>query len=272
MTDPVAPAAAPAADGQGQTAAPATVEWTAGLNPDIAGYVQNKGWKAPTDVIEGYRNLEKYHGVPAEKLLRLPDFNKADKVEMDQFYSKLGRPMDASKYSIDVPEGQSTEMADWARNVFYEAGLTDSQAAKISKQWNEYAGGMKNNMEAGFQERIASEDRALRQEWGQAYDQELGVAKHAAKALGINADKIDALESSLGHAETLKFLNQIGKRLGEDKFVGNGSQGSGFKMTPAAAQAQINALRNDKEFIAKYVAGNAEARAEMNRLHEMLSS
>lgn len=268
MTDPIAPVAP--ADGQG-AAAPAapvtapTTDWLSGASEDVTNYVQNKGWKAPTDLLTSYQQLEKHMGTPAEKLLRLPDFDKAEKTEMDQFYTKLGRPVDPKGYEIPVPEGMSPEFADAARVKMHELGLTAKQAKALAEWNNEMGANASNQQKIMNDATIAQENASLKAEWGAAYEQELGAAKNAAKALGINPEQINALEGSLGFSNLMKMMANIGKRIGEDKYVDGGSSGNGV-LTPGGAQARITQLQGDKEWTAKYLSGNVQARAEMERL------
>lgn len=255
----------------GQGAAPAadtSVSWLSGANEDTIGYVTNKGWKAPTDIVEGYRNLEKYVGVPQDKLLRLPDWNKADKVELDQFYNKLGRPADPKGYELPLPEGDSGEFADWAKGIFHESGLTATQAKNIAAKWNEYQNSQAQKVNEIGQQKFQEQESTLKREWGQAFEQEVGFAKKAAKGLGLQEAQIDALQSVLGFDGLMKMMNSIGRKLGEDNFVSGGPSGDG-PMTPANAKAKIQALKGDKDWVQKYLSGNIDARKEMERLQMM---
>lgn len=275
MTDVAAPAtgqgeAAPigVSPAPGQGAAPAAdhgISWLNGASEDVVGYVQNKGWKDPAAVIDGYRNLEKFVGVPQDKLLRLPDWNKADKVELDQFYNKLGRPADPKGYELPLPEGDSGEFAEWAKGIFHESGLTATQAKNIAAKWNEYQQQIAQKMGETGKQNFQMQEANLKREWGAAFDQEVGYAKKAAKNLGLQEGQIDALQASLGFDGLMKMMNSIGKKLGEDQFVSGGASKDG-PMTPAGAKARINALRADKDWVQKYLSGNADARAEMERL------
>jgi hypothetical protein len=204
-------------------------------------------------------------GTPADKLLRLPDFDKAEKSEMDQFYNKLGRPADPTLYELPIPEGAPKDMVDWAKPVFHEAGLTKQQAKVVTEKWNEHVAGLAAKQKETYAQTIAQENGQVKTEWGAAYEQELGKAKNAAKALGIKPEQIDALEGSLGFAGLMKMMANIGARIGEDKFVGGDGAG-GSAMTPVGAQARIKQLQGDKEWTAKYLGGNVQARAEMERL------
>jgi hypothetical protein len=243
-------------------------DWTSGFAPEVTSYVLNKGWKAPADILNSYQQLEKHMGTPADKLLRLPDFNKADKTELDMFYSKIGRPKEPGEYELPVSDSSSKDMVDWAKPVFHEAGLNKAQAKVITEKWNEYAATMVENQKTMAQNKAAQENAELKKEWGQAYEQELGKAKNAAKALGIKPEQIDALEGSLGFANLMKMMSNIGSRIGEDKFVGGDSSFSG-PLTPSLAKTKIKQLQADKEWTGKYLSGNVQAKAEMERLMQM---
>ena len=73
-------------------AAPAApADWTAGLPEEMKGYVQNKGFKDPSAVVESYRNFEKLMGVPQDRMIKLPE-KAEDKAAWDSIYNRLGRP------------------------------------------------------------------------------------------------------------------------------------------------------------------------------------
>jgi hypothetical protein len=283
MTEPLAPAAggqgatpsadpapissAPAAGTVPQSTPPsASIDWLTGAPEDITGFVQNKGWKTPVDAVTSYKQLEKHMGTPADKLLRLPDFDKADPAEIGQFYNKLGRPAEAKGYDIPVPEGADTSFAEAAKAKFHELGLTAKQAKALAEWNNQYATEMGGKQQEAYKQTIAAENDALKREWGSAYDQEIGMAKNAAKALGLSPEKIDKMEASLGFADLMRTMANIGRRIGEDKFVAGDSNGGNGVLTPADAQARIKQLQGDKEWTAKYLSGNVQTRAEMERL------
>lgn len=68
----------------------------------------------------------------------------------------------------------------------------------------------------------------------------------------------------------MKLFANIGSKLGEAEFhTGEGRSGSGGPMTPSQAVSKIASLQGDKEWVAGYLAGNVEKRAEMERLMKM---
>lgn len=258
---PAAPAAAP------------TGQWFDGFDDDSKGYVQNKGWNDPKDLLGSYRNLEKLTGAGPDKLLKLP--SGTDPAEMDAFYAKLGRPESPEGYKLPVPDGDDGAFAKTAAGWFHELGLTATQAEKLSAKWNEHIGQQAQQAEAGraeqYKANIEKENQALSGEWGAAYEQNISIAQTAAREFGFDGPTIDKLEEALGFAGLMKFMHNVGSKIGEASFIAGDSNGAAGRfgvMTPAQAQSQIKSLQNDAGFIKRYTSGDSEAKAQMEKLHK----
>lgn len=262
------PPAAPAAASGGAT----PPDWMSGFNDDLKGYVQNKGFKDPSAVLESYRNLEKHLGAPKERILQLPE--KSDDPAWNDIYGKLGRPEKADDYKIEIPQGHGDEkFAAWAKGTFHELGLSAKQAETLAQKWNGYvAEGLKGQVEAQ-QAEADRQDKALQQKWGAAYEQNIGVAREAMAKFGVDTAKIDQLESALGYAGVIELLYTIGAATGEHSFVGgnNGGGGANRAMTPQQAKAEYDRLMTDKNWVAKWVSGDKEARELKSRLVQFMN-
>ena len=257
--------AAPAA-GVAPTAQPsANSVWTAAFDEDTNAYVSNKGWKEPSDLLMSYRNLEKFAG-GAKNLLELPP-EDASPEQLEAFYTRLGRPADPEEYGLRPPEGADPELTNWFKGTAHKHGLTAKQAQALFTEWNGMSGAMQEKLQAQQAQESEKAIGTLKQEWGQAYDQNISAGRRAVAALGLDAGKLQAYEDKLGTAEMLKLFATLGSKMGEDSFAGDRSEG-GFGMTPAQAQAQISDLKLDKGFMDKYTSGNRDAIAKMTRLME----
>lgn len=252
---------AAANSGTGATPTP----WNAGFDEETSAYVGNKGWQSPADILNSYRNLEKFAG-GSKNLLELPGVD-ADQTALDAFYNKLGRPESADKYDLKMPDGGDSEMTEWFKQNAHKIGMTSKQAATLFDAWNEMTAA---KMQAMQQEALASSEAELTQlkkEWGQGFDAQIDSGKRAVAALGYNAEQLNALEAKMGTSEMLKLFAAVGSKMGEDAFAdGNRSGGSSFGMTPAAAKQQIADLKMDKNFMNEYLSGNKDAVAKMQRL------
>lgn len=235
--------------------------WDGFQDNELKGYVQNKGWKDPADLAVGYKNLEKLLG--AEKM---PMPKGADDAEgWNRVYDALGRPKSADGYKLSVPEGDDGAFAKMAAGKFHELGLTSKQAEGLAAWYNEQGSGRMNEMQQQQAAKAEADMQSLKQEWGAAFDENVEYGRRAAREYGLNAEKLSALENSLGTSEMLKLMATIGRAQGESDFV-TSSSGNTFGMTPSAAQQRISALRADKTWTAKYISGDADARSEMQRL------
>jgi len=258
----------PAANGS--AAAPAAgFEWLGKDVPELdVGYVTNKGWKAPTDILAAYKGAEKFISAPVDQRLVMPG-DKATPEEVKAFWGKLGTPAEAKDYKIAVPAGDDGAFAKQAAEWFHGANLTQKQAEAVTTKWNEHVANMAATQATQKAQAFAADDAKLKVEWGAAHDKNVFIAKEVVGKLGLDAKTIDKMEASLGHHGTMTLLAKIGAGLGEDGFVGGRTENTfGDALTPAAAKSQIETLKQDKAFVASYLKGDATAKAKMAELHK----
>lgn len=241
--------------------------WLPGADEATTGYVANKGWKEPGDVLSSYQNLEKLLG--AERagntvILPKPDATPEEKAA---FFNRLGRPQDPAGYQIKLPEGAPKEFATAAQAKMHELGLSKAQGEALAEWWNGQATASQAALQAQTAEAFKSEDAALHQEWGAAFPQNIAQAQAAVRGLGITTEQIDRLQAAMGHKATMEFFQKIGSKMGEADFVsGTGKEPFGNAMTPAQAKARMAELMKDKDFVARFAKGDTQAIQERNRL------
>ena len=241
--------------------------WNAGFDETTNEYINGKGWKGTGDVIESYRNLEKFAG-GSKKLVELPGVD-ADADAMSAFYGKLGRPDDAAGYGLELPDGGDQNMMDWYTKTAHENGLTSTQAKAMFDSWNEMSGGVQAANEEQIAAQSAQEIKGLEKEWGKEYENNINAAQRAAKMLGYDEQGLTEIEGRLGTGEMLKLFAKFGNGMGEDSFAsGDGGGDGGFGLTPARAQQQIADLKADQNFMNAYLSGDKDAIARMQRLNE----
>lgn len=229
---------------------------------DLKGYVQNKGWSDPIELANGYRNLEKLLG--GEKI-PMPK-GDADAEGWARVYDALGRPKSADEYKLSVPDDYGDpEFAKSAAGKFHELGLSARQAQALTDWYNQTQGGALEAMQAQQAQRAEQDLQRLRHEWGTTWEENVELGRRAAREFGLDGDRLSAIENGMGTGEMMKFLARVGRGLTEHSFEGGKSTNS-FGMTPEAARQRVAALRSDPEFTSKYLSGNADAKAEMERL------
>lgn len=250
------------------TSSTAAADWTSGLNEDLKGYVQNKGFKDPGMVVDSYRNFEKLMGAPKDRLLKLPE--KMDDAEgWKAVYDKLGRPAVPSEYKLEVPKGEEATYNKW-KETFHELGLNQKQVDKLMGQFNSNAKESAEQIAKQYESKIELDTAYLKKEWGQAYEKHVAQAKAAAREFEMDGETINKLESAMGFAKVMQLMQKIGSKLGSDTFVsGDKTSGFGGVMTPEMAKNRINALKTDADFVRRYSRGDVAAKDEFDKLHRM---
>lgn len=256
LTAPPAPAVAP-------TPAP----WMEGLDETTRGYLQNKNWTTPADVINAYRGAEKFISAPVTQRLVVPGPD-AKPEEINAFYQQLGRPAEPAGYKIEVPKELGDEaFAKAAQAKFHELGLTKAQGEQLAAWNNEVAQSRLTLSKTEQTNNLLREQTELTTEWGSAMTQNVAQAQAAVRALGVPPDVITKIENAIGFKATMKLFQAAGAKTGEAAFVGgDGPAPLGSALTPGQAQAKIAELKADKGFTAKLLAHDVNAQAEWTRL------
>lgn len=238
-----------------------------GLSEEDAAFVNNKGFKSVGDVVTGYRNLEKFTGVPADKILKMPDENNAD--EVNAFYKKLGRPDKAEDYKFEIAEGQDDAIAKAIAPELFKAGLSQKQAAAIYKSLE--AEKIEQGKAAETAAIKAEED--LKSEWGANYDNNLKAAQQAAKIAGVTPEQIEALQKATDYKTVMNMFKNLASKFGEDVLRGAGdNRSSKFTMTPQEARERIEQLKSNKEWQEKMANNDKAAIKEYKELSQIAVS
>lgn len=223
---PAAPAAAPAAP------APAPLTAAAALVDLSAAPAQPPSPAAPAPA-----------PAPAEQPITLPG-KDAKPEDWKAFYKSIGAPETADGYALPVPEGGDPAFAKTAAGWMAEAGLLPQQAQALAAKWNAHvaelttaqtgaAAAAETQRIAALDSQNKAEESALRNEWGQAHDTNMGLAKRAVQqflAPIAPGDKsqvlITAMEGAIGYSATIRLLHSLGKGLATGQAHGLGDVNS----------------------------------------------
>lgn len=262
----VTPAVVTAAAGTGgataaaaaATGLPAPPAWLSGADAETTAYLQSKGWDKATNpaeaIFNSYRNLEKLWGADkAGQTVQIPG-EGADEKTLNNFFTRLGRPEAADKYSTKVESitGMPKDIAKGLNDLAFKEGFTDKQYKAIVQWNNDTNVKLGKDLETTATVELAGQQAKLKTEWGAAHDQNIQVAKEAATKLGWTAEQITAMQIGLGYDGVMKLAHQLGVQVGEGKYVtgegGRSANGSNVKMSPAQATAELKTLQNDPKF------------------------
>lgn len=260
---------APAGNPSATPVTPPATDWTSSFDDSTKGIIQTKGWKSPADVVGSYANLEKLLG--AEKAGRAVVPPKADGTpeEWAAFYNKMGRPEKADGYNIQAPEGGNDEFAKSASTWFHEAGLTPKQAEVITAKWNEHINGTMTQQQEAFAQTAEVDVQELKKAWGNEFEAKSELARRALRESGLSKEEGQAIERALGVKKAAEVFAFLGDQFREAPMKGGEGQRSTFGITSQDAMQAIQDRRADPAWTARYLSGNADAKAEFDRLHQI---
>ena len=255
--------------------------WYDSAPDEVKGYIQNKGWDDPFKTVEAYQNLEKFHGVPADQLLKLPKDMSEDGA-LDDIYDKLGRPESPDMYKVEFPDGVDVDGSRMAvyQDAAHKIGLSQSQFEALAKLDAEYISQVQEKFIQEREQKQTAEYEALKREWGASASEREELSRRGLRALipeGVNKEEIvAAIEDSIGTATTLKLFANAGEKLArEDKIHDSGDDRPfGYTREQALAdkKALMSELSTDKERLNAYNSGKGPDYDKMKRINEIIAS
>lgn len=247
-------------------------EWKQGLAPELRDSLTLKDLKTVEDLAKKAVHAERAIGsnipMPAKD---------ASEEDWRAFWTRIGAPEKKNGYAVPedgMPAGVKIEdrHVEAFREMAHRIGLTTKQFAAIARhEANMIAQGM-TDAEAANKIAVEEAKTALTSEWGDAYRQNVDLAKQGIEKFGGKDLMEAATASGIIHNPTfLKAMAKIGRLVSEDEVLGSGR--STFVMTPQEAKDQIGKLKMDEAFMRQYLDGNAnghkEAVVEMTRLSKL---
>jgi hypothetical protein len=224
------------------SAAPAaSVGFFDSLPEDLRAEPSLRNFTDPVSLAKSYVHAQRMIG--ADKI-PLPGKSATDD-EWRQVYKRLGAPDSAKGYDFKVGADvmRDTEIEAF-RTAAFEAGLNSKQAGRIAQFLEGTVTQSRAAMEEGADAVRYAGEQELRQEWGQAFDQQVQLAHKAAVTFLGNTDLLDTVELADGrllgdHPAIVKMFANLAKEIGEDNLLGDASE---LVMTPAEAQNKISEM------------------------------
>lgn len=219
------------------------------LGADVLGDPSLKVFNSPAALLKSYVHAQKQLG---KKGVMIPGENST-KEEWDQFYQKVGVPLEEQQYfeKAKLPEDKSLgeEFGKEFLKTAHELRVQPGQAAKLYEFFSTKAQASAETFQKEMAEKTQAELNALRDEWGtDAYGVKLSKAQLFLKET-VGEDFVKYLgESGLGkNAQIVKaFATMAEKYLGEDDIPkGDPAQG----MTINDLEREINKAYSDPVYL-----------------------
>lgn len=251
--------------------------WYSGIeDSDIRGFAELKGWKDPSEAVRSYRDLEKFQGLPPERLAKVPE--KEDAEGWKAFNQRFGwaAPADPKDYALPVPDGHGRDFADAMQAKFHELGVPPELGRQIAGAANDFTLSKMQADEQAVELEHAQDLTKLRSEWGGTFNEMQQLADRASeqvvKSGWLSDVQMEGIRDVLGTAGFMRLFANLGSQQGEAKFIDSTTPTALGPMSPDAAKARMTQLQQDKEWFGRYEAGGVKERQEYAHLRHILAT
>jgi hypothetical protein len=225
--------------------------------------------------ITAHREAERFVGVPAEQVVRLPS-SPADEAGWKAVWERLGAPATKEGYDfsqIKFADGTPLDpnFAEFMRTQAAAMYLPKDKAVGLTQAFTKFLEGQEAAEAAETTARLAQERDTLAKNWGNNFEANKFVASQAALKLGFTPQEISALEGVVGYAKVMEAMRRVGQSLGEDKYVAGSGSSSGGVMTRDQAVARKAELMADRAWGKSYLEGDAAKVREMTALNVIIA-
>ena len=192
---------------------------------------------------KSYLELQKMVG----SRIKVPTEESSDE-EINDFYTKVGRPDAPEKYSVDLPEdsGYDQELIGQFYDVAYKNGLSNKQAQAAIEFYNHINTDMSINQDAMMQQSRVDSEAALKKEWGPVdYNKNLATSKKAFNRFADDDLKQFVEKNGMSNnVSMIKFLHKIGSAFSDPDMAGSGKDSG--RVDADSARLEIASIMDDK--------------------------
>ena len=228
--------------------AAAPVGFLDSLPEDLRGEPSLRNFTDPAALAKSYVHAQRMIG--ADKI-PLPGKSATDE-DWANVWARLGRPEAPDKYELQFenPVFSDQELEGFRKSAF-EAGLNNRQVERMAKFLEETVTGANMSRSEMAEKAVYEAEQELRQEFGQAFEQRMGLAYKAANQLLGDASMLDEVELSDGrklgdHPQVVRMFAKLAEQIGEDQLLGESSE---LIMTPQEATQRITEMtRRDSPY------------------------
>jgi hypothetical protein len=183
--------------------------------------------------------LAAFHLKLTEKVPGLiPTPDQENPEQMTALYKAMGRPESAEGYE-HPEEVDATKLIEFAA-LAHEIGLTKAQYKKMVGQLQAHT----TKAEEGDQDKLAAALRALKQEWGIVYEDNLTLVNSVMKGTGAPPEMMEAAANNKLSPAVTKWLHNIGKQLGTEGINFNKDEHT-TRLAPSEAKARSAEIMAD---------------------------
>ena len=223
---------------------PQPPDWKASLPAEYQQDPSLAKFQTPADLFKSYSELSKLMGHDKIALPRKTKEGTWDPEDTTRFYEQLGRPKEAKAY--EAPKDVQIEANHLAglQTIAHKANLMPAQFEIIAKEVSAILGQEKAAQDKAAKEAFESSQAALRQKWGNAYEQNAKLANAVLQAGITDKAQVARIIEKLGNdPDLIEVFATIGTKLSEDSLDLKAAKGP--LMSPQEAKQQISTIMAD---------------------------
>lgn len=252
-----------------------TETWFGKLDADLQSHITGRGWDkldggaAAAEAARSHMAAQKLIGVPPESVIRLP--KDATDPSYQGIYDRvvgMGVPAKAEDYKLPATVSEADQ--EFVRAVALKYKLPEAAAQGLAADLRERGEGSTAAAANAAETTKAANQVALRTAWGGQYDQNAFSATRAAEGIGFTAEVLSAMAGlpAEKYVANMNALLKLSQQLNEATILrgGNPVRDPTAGFTQEQARARLNQLRDDSAWAKKYLAGDADANAEFQKL------
>lgn len=216
-----------------------TLGWRAELPDSLKQHEVFTAYKTKNELWNGHidavTKLKEAEGKLSNSIPKLAPDAKPEDVQA--YREATGVPAKADEYEVELPEGSTTELADWFKDVAFKAGMPKDMAKAISREWNSFVEKVDKAMAENAEKAIADRINTLKTSWGPDFNKNAETVKAAFTAFKDVEGLQELLTVKVGgtaeqpvllgdHPAIMQVFLEIGKKILPDTIV-PGSQQTG---------------------------------------------
>lgn len=233
----------------GQPTGETNKPWYATLDPQ---YQTNPYVAQSKDINSFVKSAIDTKSLVGANVIKLPG-EKATEAERAEFFTKLGRPTEATAYAPTVaPKSEGLvdpNVLTFMQGELHKLGLSEAQGKGVL---DAYLGQVNSGYETHQAQAEAVKQNGiatLKQEWGPKFDNNVKTAQLTVTQFGSPELMAKIDEAGLGNdVDFIKLMHNLGVKLLDDDAIGGENGGGQFGGTAMAAQQEIERVKMDNDF------------------------
>lgn len=215
-----------------------------GVDDENRHYLERVGFKSLNAALKHGRDVEKKLGVPADRLVRLPDVDySTDPEAWADVVNRLGVPDGPEGYEFKDAEkvfGDNTERQQFVQKAFAEAGVPQPFAQAALDVYQGLAEQAQKDAAQAEEAAYREAESALKQEWGATYDDKVDLAQSMKEDMPEDFQQFLADKDLLNNPHIIRLLAEAAEARQETGTLpGRRDGGGGGKLTRDEMKSEL---------------------------------